>query len=211
MTAQLISAADGYHLWSERYDRELIDVFAVQDEIAQSIAGALQSEARVEPRQAHARLPAYEALLKARHYAANVCRRPTPAPRTTASRRSRSTRCMQRPMRCWVSSSLATRTRAGPCWRSRPTFATKPAAPWKLDPFETDPHFLLGAVAAAVDYDSLGAAREFQSAMASPSASAGPVGPMRAFSRRGRRLHEGTAEMRRAVEKDPLSVNWRGF
>ena len=38
MTAQLINAEDGYHLWSERYDRELTDVFAIQDEIAQAIA-----------------------------------------------------------------------------------------------------------------------------------------------------------------------------
>src|SRR4029453_5841827 len=37
ITAQLNSAADGTTLWSERYDRELADVFAVQDEIAQTI------------------------------------------------------------------------------------------------------------------------------------------------------------------------------
>src|ERR1700680_221229 len=42
VTAQLIDAADGYHIWSERYDRELTDVFAVQDEIAVAIAGALK-------------------------------------------------------------------------------------------------------------------------------------------------------------------------
>jgi tetratricopeptide (TPR) repeat protein len=34
--AQLINAQDGYHLWSERYDRELTDIFAIQDDIAQS-------------------------------------------------------------------------------------------------------------------------------------------------------------------------------
>jgi serine/threonine protein kinase/Tfp pilus assembly protein PilF len=44
ITAQLISVADGYHLWTERYDRELEDVFAVQEEIAQSIARALKVE-----------------------------------------------------------------------------------------------------------------------------------------------------------------------
>ena len=38
VTAQLISARDGSHLWSKRYDRELADVFAIQDEIAQAIA-----------------------------------------------------------------------------------------------------------------------------------------------------------------------------
>jgi TolB-like protein len=40
ITAQLIDAENGHHLWVDRYDRELADVFAVQDEIAQSIAGA---------------------------------------------------------------------------------------------------------------------------------------------------------------------------
>ena len=42
VSAQLINAVDGYHLWSERFDRELADVFAVQDEIAAAIATALQ-------------------------------------------------------------------------------------------------------------------------------------------------------------------------
>ena len=42
ITAQLIDVPDGYHLWSESYDRELKDVFAVQKELSRSIAGALQ-------------------------------------------------------------------------------------------------------------------------------------------------------------------------
>ena len=42
VTAQLIAAADGNHLWSERYDRPMRDVFAMQDEIASSITNALQ-------------------------------------------------------------------------------------------------------------------------------------------------------------------------
>jgi eukaryotic-like serine/threonine-protein kinase len=71
ITAQLIQAADGTHLWSERYDRELADVFAVQDEISAAIAGALTvklsppiaSKPRYTPK-----LPAYEALLKAKHF-----------------------------------------------------------------------------------------------------------------------------------------------
>jgi adenylate cyclase len=41
ITAQLIDAETGHHLWADRYDRELADAFAVQDEIAQSIAGAI--------------------------------------------------------------------------------------------------------------------------------------------------------------------------
>ncbi|MGH9777432.1 MAG: protein kinase domain-containing protein, partial [Candidatus Acidiferrales bacterium] len=42
ITAQLIKVSDGFHLWSETYDRELNDIFAVQDEIARSVAGALK-------------------------------------------------------------------------------------------------------------------------------------------------------------------------
>ena len=42
ITAQLINAADGYHLWSERYDRELKDVFKIQDEISLAIVDVLK-------------------------------------------------------------------------------------------------------------------------------------------------------------------------
>ena len=74
ISAQLINAADGFHLWAERYDRTLQDVFAVQEEIASSIAGALQvalspaeSKALVGDRPADAR--AYDLYLKGReHY-----------------------------------------------------------------------------------------------------------------------------------------------
>ena len=41
VTAQLIEAATGNHLWAERYDRELEDIFAVQDELVEAITGAL--------------------------------------------------------------------------------------------------------------------------------------------------------------------------
>jgi len=71
VTAQLITAADGTHLWSERYDREMADVFAVQDEISAAISGALQVKlspaAAVKPRYTP-KLSAYEALLKAKHF-----------------------------------------------------------------------------------------------------------------------------------------------
>ena len=42
VTTQLINASDGYHLWSESYDRELEDVFEIQEEIAASVAAALK-------------------------------------------------------------------------------------------------------------------------------------------------------------------------
>ena len=42
VTAQLINVADESHLWSERYDREMTDIFAIQDDISQAIANALK-------------------------------------------------------------------------------------------------------------------------------------------------------------------------
>src|SRR5688572_22159765 len=42
ITAQLVNTADGYHLWSERYDREMEDVFAIQDDISQALVKALR-------------------------------------------------------------------------------------------------------------------------------------------------------------------------
>jgi len=42
ITTQLINARDGYHLWSETFDRQLDDIFAVQDEIASSVVQALK-------------------------------------------------------------------------------------------------------------------------------------------------------------------------
>jgi TolB-like protein len=44
IAAQLVNTRDGYHAWSERFDRQLTDIFAIQDEIARSIALALKGE-----------------------------------------------------------------------------------------------------------------------------------------------------------------------
>jgi tetratricopeptide (TPR) repeat protein len=52
ISAQLINVADGYQLWSQRYDRDLRDVFAIQDEISDSVVNAL--ELRLSPRERRA-------------------------------------------------------------------------------------------------------------------------------------------------------------
>jgi adenylate cyclase len=44
ITAQLIQVEDGFHLWSDTYDRELTDVFAIQDEIATAILEQLKAQ-----------------------------------------------------------------------------------------------------------------------------------------------------------------------
>jgi eukaryotic-like serine/threonine-protein kinase len=60
ITAQLVNADDGYQLWSKRFDRELSDVFAIQDEIAATIVNDLRSGLEVKPAStdAAARKPA---------------------------------------------------------------------------------------------------------------------------------------------------------
>jgi TolB-like protein/Tfp pilus assembly protein PilF len=75
ITAQLIKADDGFHLWSETYDRELDDVFVIQDEIAKAIGAALKVKLKLDGDGttlaqptivAAANTQAYEAFLRGR-------------------------------------------------------------------------------------------------------------------------------------------------
>ena len=71
ITVQLVNAADGYQLWSERYDREMTDVFELQDEMANAIATRLRvslhgDAERSRGRQGTRNLEAYELLLRGR-------------------------------------------------------------------------------------------------------------------------------------------------
>ncbi len=73
VSVRLVGVRDGYLLWSERYDRELRDVFAIQDEIAQNVARALRVILSDEERRALARVPtrevgAYECYLRGRQF-----------------------------------------------------------------------------------------------------------------------------------------------
>jgi TolB-like protein/thioredoxin-like negative regulator of GroEL len=73
ITAQLIKADDGYHVWSQTYDREIGDIFAIQDEIAANISDSLELKLALvggEPVQPSvvkaASTDAYDAYLKGR-------------------------------------------------------------------------------------------------------------------------------------------------
>ena len=72
ITAQLVSITTGFQLWTERYDREMTDVFDIQDEIVSSIVSALMpallGEAEQTVRRPTENLEAYELYLKGRHY-----------------------------------------------------------------------------------------------------------------------------------------------
>lgn len=70
ITAQLIDGETGHHLWADRYDRELADVFAVQDEIAQRITGAIapdiiSAEIRQAQRKDPSQLDAWDRIMRA--------------------------------------------------------------------------------------------------------------------------------------------------
>jgi non-specific serine/threonine protein kinase len=73
ITAQLVNVADDYHLWSERYDREMKDIFAIQDEIAGNIVQALQitlspKEKRAIQRARATDVHAYDYYLRGRKF-----------------------------------------------------------------------------------------------------------------------------------------------
>ncbi len=73
ITAELVNVADGYHLWSERYDRELEDVFAIQDDISQAIVKALrviltEGEKKAIEKARTVNVQAYDFYLRGRQY-----------------------------------------------------------------------------------------------------------------------------------------------
>ncbi|MBI3304501.1 MAG: tetratricopeptide repeat protein, partial [Deltaproteobacteria bacterium] len=73
ITAQLIDATTGYHLWADRYDRELQDIFAVQDEVTQKIVAALEVKLTAGEQERRGRVPtnnleAYDCFLRGLEY-----------------------------------------------------------------------------------------------------------------------------------------------
>ena len=79
ISAQLIQASDGSHLWSDTYDRELRDIFAVQDDIARSVAGALKvtllggQTASTKTQN----VEAYNAVLQGRYFSSRLSKEDT--------------------------------------------------------------------------------------------------------------------------------------
>jgi TolB-like protein/Flp pilus assembly protein TadD len=81
IAAQLIDVAHGYHLWSERYDRQLEDIFAIQDEIAENIVRALRVVLGEDEKRAIEKAPtenvqAYEYYLRGRQFFHQLRRTP---------------------------------------------------------------------------------------------------------------------------------------
>src|SRR4029079_13918164 len=72
ITGQLIDAVTGAHIWADRFERDLTDIFALQDEVTVAVVSAiqpklLQAEIEMAIRRPPANLTAYDFCLKARH------------------------------------------------------------------------------------------------------------------------------------------------
>ncbi len=214
ITAQLIHAADGTHLWSQRYDREMTDVFAVQDEIAAAIAEALQVKLAVAPaalRRYTPNLPAYEAYLKARHHWGKV----------TPESFARSKEYFEQAIaldpkfalaHVGLADYFALLSSAGlmPAHEAMPQVRASARRALDLDSSLPDAHGMLGVVAAAYDYNWKEAERLFRLAMARE-----PVSPQVHcwygffYLACIGRMEDALEELTRAVREDPLNVAFR--
>jgi eukaryotic-like serine/threonine-protein kinase len=214
VTAQLIHAADGTHLWSERYDRELADVFAVQDEISAAIAEALRvklsPQAAAKPRYTP-KLPAYEAYLKARHYHWKV----------TAESMARADEFYEQAIALDPQYALAYAFYADylfgrgvlgmtPMREAAPAVRAVAQKALELDSSLPEAHAVLCTFAAAYDYDWKEAARRFTLATADNALSPWALAYLGQFYLvASGRKKEGCDLVELAVQGDPLHLTIR--
>jgi eukaryotic-like serine/threonine-protein kinase len=211
VTAQLINAEDGYHLWSERYDREMSDVFALQDEIAQAISVALQAKLTVAPatpRRYQPKLPAYEAYLKARHH----LMRPSPdwQERVTESYKLAIALDPQFALPHYAVAEffifLAV-TGLLPAREAMPMARAEAQKALDIDSSLGEAHAMLAVVAASYEYDWAEAERRFGLAMTQ-----GAVSPQvripyaMQYLVPSARFDEAAREIRQALQEDPLNI-----
>jgi serine/threonine protein kinase/tetratricopeptide (TPR) repeat protein len=213
VTTQLISAQDGSHLWSERYDREMADVFALQDEIAGAIAAVLRIKLAVQPsaaRQYTPNLASYEALLQAWHHIAKY----TPESMTKAGDYLERAIALD-PGYAVAHSALGVYFNILALLGLRPAHEAHPSAraaclkALAIDPSLADALAMLGWIAAAYDFDWKEAERLFRSALAS-----NPISPMVHWLAGHFLLSVGEhqpaiQEIERALEADPLNISYR--
>ena len=212
VTAQLINAADSSHRWSERYDREMADVFAVQDEIASAIVNELRGRLTghaTAPRAYTPTVPAYEAYLMARHLVWTKH-----APEGYAQGRQFYERAIALdPGYALPHAGLAELFHIVASMRgqaSREAAAMiRPAAEraLALDPSLPEAHLWLGILSSTYEYDWKRAEAHFSRAMTSSLVSP-LLRHMHAyfFLRFVGRAEEAVAEHRLALQDDPLNL-----
>jgi eukaryotic-like serine/threonine-protein kinase len=219
VTGQLINVADGCHIWSDRYDHEMKDIFALQDEISQAMVEVLKLKLASPEKHPAARRPiqpeAYESYLKGRFF----------WNKRSAADLKRSIEHFQRAIELDPVYALAyaglsdAYVLLGVLGASAPgdIFPKAKAAAEKaleLDERFAEAHAALAHVLMAYDWDFLKADREFRRALElNPNYSTAHqwYGTLMAFLRR---FQEGVAEALRARDLDPLSVpinSWVGL
>jgi len=211
ISAELVKAADGFQLWSGKYDRDLNDVFAVQDEIARAISSELKvrlldSHAGSVPRPTTAE--AYNAYLQGRYFYEH----------RTLDDLARAYDYFQQAVRLdpnfargWsaLAWTLIARTEAGAGPSFEQGYRAAIAAAQKalqLDPNLAEAHAAIGRIRRSYDWDWAGANTAFQKALAlEPQNSVVLLGASSLQASLGN-FDEAIALNRRAVEVDPLSV-----
>jgi serine/threonine protein kinase/Tfp pilus assembly protein PilF len=206
ITAQLINAADGTHLWSERYDRDLTDIFAIQDEIGQAISEALK--VRLAPSAQTVNIEAYQNYLKGQYYRV----------RYTPESLAKAKECFEQalaidPKYAPAYSGLAEYYYLLAVFDIKPTtevaalaksFAERALA---IDPTNSVAHSVLAALAAICDYDWKAAERHFRKAMAAePAPPAARFRYALLYLLPLGRVSEAMEQSRLALETDPLSM-----
>ena len=212
VTAQLINAADGSHLWSQRFDRELTDVFAVQDEIASAIAAALQIAitAHFGARRYQPAFAAYESLLKARHFFNQL----------TPESMARGRECAERAIaldpgfadpHAELSLQYGIMAASGmrPAHESQPLARAAAQRALTLDPSHPIALANLARISAFYDYDWDEAGRLFDLAMAREPAPPALRQLYALFLMHTGQADRGVAQAERALEADPLNSYFR--
>lgn len=214
ITVQLVNVADGFHVWSERYDREMADVFAVQDEIATRVAEALRlrlAATGLAPRAARqtADLEAYHLYLRGRYH----------WNKRHEGGLQEGVRCFEQAIERDPGYALAYAGLADsyalmglliyevlPPHQAMPRARAAARQALELDPELAEAHACLGWVKLHYDWDWLGSEEDFQRSLA--------LDPERATTHHWYsflltalgRFDAATAHARRAWELDPLSL-----
>lgn len=216
ITAQLINAADGYHLWSETYDRELEDVFEVQDEIARAIVDALkvQLDMRATPHlvtQATRSMDAYTLYLKGR-YVYNKFRREDLG--QSLSFYEQALEADPGYARAFAGIADSWMSLADDWYSPEEAYPKAKKAAERaieLDDSLAEAHTAVGKVLGWFEWDFQAAELALRRAVArSPSYAEGHYGLASVLPSNGN-MEEGLAEMREALALDPLSSEFSGW
>jgi len=211
VTAQLVKSSDGYHLWSQRFDREMTDVFAIQDEISQAIVERLRVRLvgdRPLVKRYTENLAAYDLCLKARYHILKMTQEGREAGRRYCGQAiALDPKCA--PAYVVLGESHFWSAYWGSMDPRKAFSAAKSAAleALRLDDTIAEAHCDLAIYLGMGEYDWPGAEREFRRALElNPSSAYVRAGHAQWFLRIQGRVEQALAEARMALELDPLDT-----